>query len=401
MKSILLTTTALVAFAGAAAADGHAGISFSGSATLGYNDYDNPAVGSVNINQNVNFYPTGTTGSGSLTGFSTTTTTTTTSDDDNTGFYGDLELDVTMTAALDNGITVTASADIGDLDAADAGMGGVTLEIASEMASLTFGDTDPSADKHWSGVDGDTVGDFRGATEHEGAFDAILRGEASMAGVTASISYGVNMQGSSDPDFGALQVAAVADVSGFTVVGAYEAADADFGPGAGLDQQYGVSVAGAVAGVDVKVAYSAAPDDNNVSSLGLSASMPFGPVTVGGYYSVNSGDTAAAANDKYGLDVSYSDGPISISADFDTDADDATDPTWEIDANYDTGLGAIIHAGMVDSGEDYYVAGTYDLGGGASLLVSYVVDGDDDNSDDEIGEDDLQAGTTVEVSFSF
>ena len=45
---ILLTTTALVAFAGAAAAEGHSandGVSFSGDATLGYNDTINAAAG--------------------------------------------------------------------------------------------------------------------------------------------------------------------------------------------------------------------------------------------------------------------------------------------------------------------------------------------------------------------
>ena len=37
MKNILLTTTALVAFAGAAAADGHTSVSFSGEASVEYN----------------------------------------------------------------------------------------------------------------------------------------------------------------------------------------------------------------------------------------------------------------------------------------------------------------------------------------------------------------------------
>lgn len=37
MKNILLTTTALVAFAGAAAADGHTSVSHALSAELGYN----------------------------------------------------------------------------------------------------------------------------------------------------------------------------------------------------------------------------------------------------------------------------------------------------------------------------------------------------------------------------
>ena len=38
MKSILLTTTAIVAFAGAAFADGHTSVGFSGDASLGHND---------------------------------------------------------------------------------------------------------------------------------------------------------------------------------------------------------------------------------------------------------------------------------------------------------------------------------------------------------------------------
>ena len=40
MKSILLTTTAIVAFAGAAAADGHAGVTFGGDFTLGSDNLD-------------------------------------------------------------------------------------------------------------------------------------------------------------------------------------------------------------------------------------------------------------------------------------------------------------------------------------------------------------------------
>ena len=357
MKSILLTTTAIVAFAGAAAADGHAGVSFSGSATLGYNTDD--------------------AGTG-----------------DNDGFYADAAIDVSMVAALDNGITATVTASLDDIvhEADVFDFDDLTLEIASENASLTFGGTDPSADKHWSGVDGDTVGDFRGQTEHFGTFEAIIRGEATMSGVTASVSYGIQGQDDTSPHFGALQVAAVAEVSGFTVIGAYEAKDDDYG----LDSQMGVSVAGAVSGFDVKAAYSTTEDDNT-SSLGLSVAYPVGAVTVGGYYSMNSSDDATKALDAYGLDVSYSDGPISISADYDM-IQDASEGTWEVDANYDTGLGAVIHAGL-NSAEAYYIAATYDLGGGASLLASYAVD--DAGSSDEIGEDDLQEGMTVEVSFSF
>ena len=48
----------------------------------------------------------------------------------------------------------------------------------------------------------------------------------------------------------------------------------------------------------------------------------------------------------------------------------------------------------------YYVGGTYDLGGGASVLMVYA-DDEDGNQEDEIGAGDYFPGTTVEVSFSF
>ena len=70
MKSILLTSTALVAFAGAAAADGHAGISTALSGTLGYNS-EMDGIGED-------------------------------------GFYWEGNLQVTATAALDNGVTAGA-----------------------------------------------------------------------------------------------------------------------------------------------------------------------------------------------------------------------------------------------------------------------------------------------------
>ena len=364
MKSILLTTTAIVAFAGAAAADGHTGVSFTGSATVGFND---DTAG------------------------------------DHDGFYTDMNLDVSMSAELDNGVTVTATADVDELDAEDDDWDGVTLELASENASLTIGDTDPSADKHWSGVDGDTVADFNDRDAHldGGPYDAIIRGEATMSGVTASLSYGIGIQNGSTDQLDALQVAAVADLGGFSVIGAYQG---DLDVTGGDDTQFGISASGTVAGMEVMGSYLSDTEDgfgNEVSSIGINVAYPVGPVTVGGYYSFNTSDTAANDLDAYGIDVAYADGPISVSADYDM-IEDADEGTWEIDANYDTGAGLIVHAGLVDSGEDYYVAGTYDLGGGASLLVSYVEDGDDDGAaDDEIGEDDLQIGTTVEVSFSF
>ena len=63
-------------------------------------------------------------------------------------------------------------------------------------------------------------------------------------------------------------------------------------------------------------------------------------------------------------------------------------------------MGLNAYAGVSDAGDDYYVAGTYDLAEGAQLLVSYAED-DDNDSEDEIGDPEYQEGTTVEVSFEF
>ena len=65
------------------------------------------------------------------------------------------------------------------------------------------------------------------------------------------------------------------------------------------------------------------------------------------------------------------------------------------------GNGLVAYAGIVDAGDDYYVGGAYDLGGGASFYASYVEDGGTLNGDNEIGANDYAAGTTVGVSFEF
>lgn len=63
----------------------------------------------------------------------------------------------------------------------------------------------------------------------------------------------------------------------------------------------------------------------------------------------------------------------------------------------------MVYAGYLteDGTEDrYYVAGEYDLGGGASLLFSYVED-ESNVDEDEVGANEYQRGTTVEVAFEF
>jgi len=49
---------------------------------------------------------------------------------------------------------------------------------------------------------------------------------------------------------------------------------------------------------------------------------------------------------------------------------------------------------------DFYIGGTYDLGGVASVLAVYADDKDGDQAD-EIGSGEYDPGMTVSVSFTF
>lgn len=363
MKSILLTSTALVAFAGAAMADGHAeaGIDFAGEAELGYND------------------------------------------DVEDGFFWSADLDVTATAALDNGVVATATfgLDIAEENGSDLGgtvtSGDYTLTVSAGSSTLTFGDTDPVAEDRFGGVDGMDAENFNDQDAHFDVvgFDAMLVGETEIAGFTAAVSFGVD-SGDGDlldgvDDLDALQV---------YVSGAFGSVDVEFAyqeAVAGTPDVFGIGVSTSVAGADITVAYA---DDETITSTGIQISYPVGPATIGGYYTVNDGGT-----DDYGLSAEYSSGALAIEASYDvSDADESSDTdSYAIEGSYDVGNGLVVLAGVLgDEAENtaYYVAGEYDLGGGAELLVSFA-DDEGNDTNDEIGDPEYNHGTTVAISFTF
>lgn len=348
MKSILLTT-ALVALGGAAYAGGHTSIDFSGSATLGYND---DVLG------------------------------------DHDGFYGDLNLDVTLSAELDNGITVTAKADVDELDAEDLAYGGVTLEIASDTAKLVYGDTEHAAKNAWSAVGSMDQDTFR---TQDG--EPVLRGEFSFGDFETQISYGVDGTNAAEM----LGVAVTASLGTVDLALVYQdknttlAIDNDDNTTATQDEILGLRVGTTLGGADIALGY-AANQTTNENSTGVSSSYSVGPVTVAASYVQES-----AGDDNWDVSIEYAEGPFSVKANTDESED------WGLEGSYDVGNGLVIYAGVVDAGEDMYVGGAYDLGGGASLSISYADDGDGDEAtgDDDIGAQDYQVGTTVEVSFAF
>ncbi len=376
MKSILLASTALVAFAGAAAADGHTSITHTLSTTLGYNDTDSND-GRVD-------------GDGAAADW-----------DNETGFYWEGNLKTTAMATLDNGlkagayfeITVAEDNDTANDDGGiDLSSSDFVLSLEASNGGLFFGDTGRAAEKYWK-----SAGDMEADGVSTGSDSAVLRGDIAAGPVKASISTIIDEDNDREEQwsFGAEVDAGVA-----VITAAYQE-ETDFADGDGdfnADEIWGLSAQGTFGGATVTVAYAENTTDDQ-QSTGIKVAYPFGPVTATAYYV----DEQGGANDgepNFGVNVAYADGPIGVTADY---QDDQGTQKWKLEGSYDVGNGLTLFAGALDETEDeadYFVAAKYDLGGGADFTISYAED-KDGGAEDEIGSDEYQEGTTVELNFSF
>lgn len=351
MKSILLTSTALVAFAGAAAADGHTSIAFAGSATLG-----------ANTTAGVNTVET-------------------------TALTWEVDLSTTATAALDNGLTASATFGLNIAENSVANQtvtaSGLVLTLASETASLSFGEIENVAEDNFGDVDGGTTVGFTEAADDQ----AVLAGSVTMADFTAQASMEVNAANDALEN---VQVHIGGTFGSINVQAAYEDRGA-------LDAVMGAAVSTTFAGATATGSFVT---DGTETSSGVAISYPFGPVTVGAYYSMN--DVAA---NNYGGDVAYAANGITVAAGVDVNG--GTDVmSWNVDTTFDAGNGIGILAGAngtdaTGSNTTIYVAGTYDLGGGAAVLMSYADDGDAATVGADLGDPEYNEGLTIEVSFAF
>lgn len=362
MKSILLASASVLVLAGAASAD----VDWAGVATLGYNDGDN------------------TTG-------------------DNQGFYWDLEIDVTLSQTLDNGLTAGATFGFEAVDDDDDGDLGqdliakdYVLFVESDTAGLFFGNTAFAAETRWT-----SAGDMEQDAFSEQDGETVLRGDMMVAGIEASLSYVIADTEGNAPDgedLAQMSIGAVGTFGNFTVGMAYQE-DEDSLPlndngDFNNDEIFGIFGTTSFAGADVTLAYATNQTDDE-DSLGIQVAYPFGPVTATVYFVDESNGDA-----NMGLTVAYEDGPISVTLDLD---DDQGVNKYKLEGSYDVGNGLVVYAGILNENEgdeDYYIAGALDLGGGASLLVSYGVD-DDQDQEDEIGGPEYQEGLTVEAAFEF
>lgn len=409
MKSILLTSTALVAFAGAAMAESHemaaSGVTWGADGEFGYNE------------------------------------------EVEGGFYFDGGLSVTTNAGMNMGLTAGIALDVdlgfgaADTSAISSGTNGsgtfsdisingsdFVVFVEGQGAALYVGDTETAAATQWSGfanmgqdsfIEVDDVDD---GTDDGDFVDAVIRGDMTYGPVSASVGF-LMADTAEDADLNGLDglsLGANATFGSFNVGMAYQEEVnrnlIDFVPGNdGVDGIAGtnddvsdtpgtaneiiaISAGTTFGGADVKIGYA-----NNLTmdedSIGLQAAYTVGAITGTAFYSVES-----AYDDNYGVAVDYAGGPVTVHAHY----HDGTDQEIALEGSYDAGMGIMAYAGYIENDGDNdayeaYVAATYDLGGGASLIAAYGESGDTyTGANDEIGDKfEVNEGTTVAVSFVF
>ena len=304
MKKVLFASTALVAFAGAAAAD----VALSGYAELGIAD------------------------NGTAT--------------ENVGFFSSVDVRFSMTGESDGGLAFGATIDLddaleagGDNDLANDPDGGegigdnndndsidYTIFVSGAFGTLTFGDTDGAMD--WALTEGGNVGNpgsiADGETSYSGYVGGYLDGDAG-DGMIARYNYAFG-----DYAF-AVSVEQGEDSAGN--------ADGDNG--------FAVGFKGAVAGLSFGIAHQAGVDDAELT--GVSLGYGFGALNAG--LMIASGETDGGADrDLMQLGLGYSAGALSLHANY---AEDDVDGTGKADgfgvaAAYDLGGGASVHFGYGD-----------------------------------------------------
>jgi outer membrane protein OmpU len=411
MKSILLTSTALVAFAGTAMAAAHEdstpnGVAWGADGEFGYNEEVEGG-----------FYFEGglalSTSAGMNMGLTAGVT---------------LDVDLKFKEANEQPELLDATGD-GAFDNIEIDGSDFVVFVEGQGAALYIGDTETASEKTWSGTtnlqnDGFLeVDDINDGADKGDFVDGVIRGDMAYGPVTGSVSFmmtsGVQEDGEYDGIDG-MQVGAVSTLGAYTFGVTYQegvtdrlvnAKDTDSNvdgivaaeggaannPGT-VDELVGLFASTTFAGANVKVAY-AQNLDTDADSTGLQLDYPFGPVTATVFYSFES-DT----DDNYGVAVAYANGPVAATAYY----HDGTDQEIGLEGSYDTGMGLTAYAGYIQNDDDSdateaYVAGVYDLGGGASLIAAYGDAGDTyKGPKDEIGNSfEVNEGTTVAISFKF
>ena len=362
MKRILLTSTALVAFAGAAAAD----ISFSGEASFSY---------------------------------------TTGAEEDN-GYSSNTELTAAASQALNNGYTASASFTIDPEAEPKISKGDIT--IANDTSSITYytGFGVGAAYIGTGANDQQTDNDVSfGSDDPQVNKTARILASTELGGATisASLNDGDQMQIGVSTDLGgtSLQVGFDQATSGFGAQISGDASGVSYTLAVDSDNAYGLTASTTAGGADLTL---------NMGDMGwdIGASMPLGAATVGvtlddaqaWEVSISTALDAIDLGFKFDNDsdwsmtAGYTAGDMSV--DFKTENTSGV-TAWSMDAAYDLGNGLSVGAGTSNTANTAYAEVNYDLGAGAALAVEYGASAAASAGPDE----DINAGTSISVSFSF
>jgi hypothetical protein len=402
MKRILLTTTALTMTAGIANAE----VSISGDFRLGFNDTVAAATAQVGTaavvagTQNA-------TGTGYLAvSAASANFAAATVNDNKAGVYNDAGIAIAMSSTLDNGMAAGITVDLDGNDFASQAKDRYTFSLSNDSTNVSFGSVEYSARTNWTSA-GDMATD---SWANQNSDDKnVLRAETTVGGLKVSVSQNVaagNVTASTDP----VSLSIGGGLGGASYVIANEGS------------KMGIAATTAVGGATVTTAYSTAPtmtagtallaaaEDTAGSmdtSTGVKIAYPMGAIVATASYVMEANGTCTAgaglcvaASDAWNLSAAWTSGATTVTFKTDENSNNSVEGS--------TTLGtATVSAGLHDYLEDMYLSVSNPLGGGATIMASYAIDGDDgvaggsSSAKDEVGGPDLQEGLTIELKFAF
>ena len=312
MKKVLLASTALVAFAGAATAD----VAITGSAEMGI--YDNGNVDNA----------TATSASGS-----------------GPQLFQDVDVTFTMSGETDGGVAFGASVDLdeaGGIAGSAEDDQGFAVFVSGGFGTVTLGNTDGALDWAMTEVTGPgTIADNE--TAHQGFRGSYLDGSYDGQIIRYEYSFGdFAFAVSAETTDGDVAVAAVAPSAPVTTDGTGYAVGLRYAIDLGSN-----SIDVGVGHQSIDVAGTAGDGD----ATGVSLSGTFGGLTAGVVYTKTDFTGASALDGNHvWVGASYTAGAFTVGANygkFSSDLAGGAEPDgYAVTANYDLGGGAIIQAGF-------------------------------------------------------
>ncbi len=299
MKNVLLASTALVAFTGAAVAD----VALSGRAEMGIFESDTVAGGVQELQ-----------------------------------FFTDIDVTFTMSGETDGGLTFGASVDLDEGGAGAAAVannaddGGATIFISGGFGTVTMGDTDGALD--WALTEAGNVGNP----------GSLADDETSHAGYNGSYLDGNGGTGTNDGQIlrwdysmGAFGVAVSAEQNNNGTTAAGNTGDIGFAVGLKYTADLG--------GTAVKFGVGYQDNGNNSDVVGISVDASLGNgLSAGVVYS--DWEIEGVADEHFGIGLGYSMGALSLHANY--GEFDSGNDGFGIAAAYDLGGGAVVHFGYGD-----------------------------------------------------